>query len=75
MNFTDIQVLALVRAHPGLSLYQLVKVAKKEMGKWPWTIGKIQKAVGRLERDKKVETESVVLGGRACVLVRCKRTV
>jgi len=52
-----------------------IQVAQKEMWKWPWTIGKIQKAVERLKREKKVETESVVEGGRACVLVRCKRTV
>ena len=75
MNFTDIQVLALVRAHPGLNLYQLQKQAETDMGSWPWTFGKIQKAVRRLELDKKVETESVMQGGRACVLVRCKRTV
>jgi DNA-binding PadR family transcriptional regulator len=75
MNFTDLQVLALVRDNPDLNLYQLEKKAKEEMVRWPWTIGKIQKAVERLEKAGKIETESVVQGGRACVLVRCKRTV
>lgn len=75
MNFTDVQVLTLIRANPGLNLYQLEKRAKEEMAKWPWTIGKIQKAVERLEKAGKIETEKTILGGRACVLVRCKQTV
>lgn len=75
MSLTDYQVLTLVRAHPGLNLYQLRQKAEEEMGKWPWTIGKIQAAVRRLESDRKVETETVLQGGRACVLVRCKSTV
>lgn len=66
MIFTDIQVLTLVRAHPGLNLYQLQQQAEKEMGRWPWTIGKIQKAVERLKAERKVETRSIVKGGRSC---------
>lgn len=72
MNFTDTQVLTLVRANPGLNLYQLRQKAAEEMSRWPWTIGKVQAAVKRLEEAKRIETESVIQGGRACVLVRCK---
>lgn len=72
MNFTDIQILTLVRANPGLNLYQLRQKAEAEMSRWPWTIGKIQAAVRRLESDRKIKTESVVQGGRSCVLVRPK---
>lgn len=66
MNFTDIQVLTLVRAHPGLNLYQLQKQAEKDMWRWTWTIGKVQKAVERLKKEKKVETRLVINGGRSC---------
>jgi DNA-binding MarR family transcriptional regulator len=72
MNFTDYQVKTLVRENPGLNLYQLLGKAKEQMGRWPWTIGKIQQAVRRLENAGEVETESIVQGGRACVLVRCR---
>ena len=72
MNFTDIQVLTLVRANPGLNLYQLQKKAEEEMPKWPWTIGKVQKAVERLKKEKKVETRFVVKGGRSCQEVYCR---
>ena len=72
MNFTDIQVLTLVRASPGLNLYQLLKKAEEEMPKWPWTIGKVQKAVERLKKEKKVETRFVVKGGRSCQEVFCR---
>ena len=72
MNFTDVQVLTLVRASPGLNLYQLQKKAEEEMPKWPWTIGKVQKAVERLKKEKKVETRFVVKGGRSCQEVYCR---
>ncbi len=72
MNFTDMQVLTLVRACPGLNLYQLEKKAKEEMPRWTWTIGKIQKAVERLKKEKKVETVLKVNGGRACQEVYCR---
>ena len=72
MNFTDVQVLTLVRANPGLNLYQLQKKAEEEMPKWPWTIGKVQKAVERLKKEKKVETRFVVKGGRSCQEVYCR---
>ena len=72
MNFTDVQVLTLVRASPGLNLYQLQKKAEEEMPKWPWTIGKVQKAVERLKKEKKVETRLVVKGGRSCQEVFCR---
>jgi hypothetical protein len=72
MNFTDVQVLTLVRASPGLNLYQLQKKAEEEMPKWPWTIGKVQKAVERLKKEKKVETRFVVKGGRSCQEVFCR---
>ena len=66
LNFTDTQVIALIRAYPGLNLYQLTKKANEEMGRWPWTIGKVQKAVQRLKKDGKISTRLVVNGGRAC---------
>ena len=72
MNFTDVQVLTLVRANPGLNLYQLQKKAEEEMPKWSWTIGKVQKAVERLKKEKKVETRFVVKGGRSCQEVYCR---
>lgn len=70
MSFTDVQILTLVLAHPGLNLYQLRQVAEKDMGQWHWTVGKVHKAVARLEKAGKVETNSEVIGGRACVQVR-----
>lgn len=66
MNFTDHQVLALVRAHPGSSLYGLLRQAKEEMPKWPWTIGKVQAAVTRLEREQKITKTITLKEGRAC---------
>lgn len=69
MIFTDIQVLTLVRAYPGLNIYQLTKKAKKEMGmggRCNWTTGKVQKAVERLKMDRKVQTRFVVKRGRSC---------
>jgi DNA-binding PadR family transcriptional regulator len=72
MNFTDTQVLTLVRANPCLNLYQLRQKAEEEMGRWAWTIGKIQAAVRRLEDEGKIKTETVVHGGRSCVLVSLK---
>lgn len=72
MNFTDVQVLALVRQCPGLNLYRLMKQAQKDMARWPWTVGKIQASVSRLEKAGRVEKKSVVVGGRACVQVYLK---
>ena len=69
MNFTDHQVLTLVRAYPGLNIYQLTKKAKVEMGmkgRCSWTTGKVQKAVQRLIKAKKVETRYVVRRCRTC---------
>ena len=57
MNFTDIQVLTLIRNHPGESLRGIVRAAKKEMPRWCWTVGKVQKAVQRLEKAKKIKIE------------------
>ena len=72
--FTDTQVLALVRSSPGLNLYQIQKAAQSKMPQWNWSIGKIQKAVGRLKELEKVDTETILSGGRACVIVRpCKK--
>ena len=69
MNFTDYQVLTLVRANPGLNIYQLTKKAKEEIGLkglCNWTTGKIQKAVQRLLRANKVETRYVIRSRRTC---------
>jgi hypothetical protein len=69
MNFTDYQVLTLVRAYPGLNIYQLTKKAKEEMGmdgRCNWTTGKVQKAVLRLMKTSKVETKYVVRRCRTC---------
>ena len=67
MTLTDLQVLTLIRTYPGSSLYGLLKKAKEEMGKWPWTIGKIQAAVNRLEKDEKITKTTKLKEGRACV--------
>jgi hypothetical protein len=69
MNFTDLQVLALVRAYPYLNVYQLAKKAREEMsmgGQCTWTTGKVQKSVERLKKEKKVETRYVVRRQRTC---------
>lgn len=69
MNFTDYQVLTLVRAYPGLNIYQLTKKAKEEMcmdGRCNWTTGKVQKAVQRLINANKVKTTYVVRRCRTC---------
>jgi len=69
MIFTDYQVLTLVRAYPGLNIYQLTKKANEEMrmgGRCNWTTGKVQKAVQRLIRANKVETKYVIRRCRTC---------
>ena len=69
MNFTDHQVLTLVRAYPGLNIYQLTKKAKEEMGmngRCNWTTGKVQKSVKRLIKGNKVETMYVIRSRRTC---------
>jgi hypothetical protein len=75
MNLTDMQVLTLVRAHPGLNLYQLEKKAKEEMSRWDWSIGKVQKSVERLKKEHKVQTRLIINGGRSCQQVYCSPTV
>jgi DNA-binding PadR family transcriptional regulator len=72
MILSDLQVLTLVKARPGMNLYEIKKAAAESMQKWKWSIGKIQKSVQRLEESGKVETERVISGGRACILVRPK---
>ena len=77
MNFTDVQVLTLIRANPGINLYQLEKKAKLEMPRWPWTIGKIQKSVERLKKETKegkpiLDTKIKVTGGRSCLQLYCR---
>lgn len=72
MNFTDMQVLTLVRNHPGLNLYQLTKKANEEMGRWNWSIGKVWRAVNRLKKAGKVETRIKQIGGKSCLEVHCK---
>ncbi len=75
MNFTDMQILTLIRAHPGLNLYQLTKKANEELYKRnnePWTIGGIQKSVQRLRKAKKIETRLKVNGGKSCLELYCK---
>jgi hypothetical protein len=69
LNFTDVQVLTLVRANPGLNVYQLTKKARAEMsigGQCTWTTGKVQKSVDRLKKEKKVETRYIVRRQRTC---------
>ena len=69
MNFTDIQVLTLVRAYSGLNIYPLTKKAKEEMGmngRCNWTTGKVQRAVERLKKDNKVKTRYEVRKWRTC---------
>jgi hypothetical protein len=72
LNFTDVQVLTLIRANPGLNVYQLAKKAKEEMGmggQCSWTTGKVQKAVERLKKERKVKTQYIVRRQRTCQLV------
>ena len=72
MNFADLQVLTLVRAHPGLNIYELTLKANDEMGmngECHWSNGKVHKAIERLKNAKKVQTRFIVKGGRSCQLV------
>ncbi len=48
--------------------YQLLHYCKKNMF-GIWSIGKVQKAVKRLEQKKKIKTCSLMRGGRACLIV------
>jgi len=72
LNFTDVQVLTLIRANPGINLYQLEKKARQEMPKWPWSRGKIHKSVQRLKQAKKIEGRIKVTGARSCQELYCK---
>jgi hypothetical protein len=70
--FTDVQVLTLIRAYPGLNIYQLAKKAQEEMGmggRCTWTYGKIQKAVERLKAEQKIKGRYIVRSGRSCQLL------
>lgn len=49
--------------------YQVWKYCSKNMF-GTWTIGRVQKAVIRLAMRRKIETESVVEGGRACRVMK-----
>jgi hypothetical protein len=72
LNFTDVQVLTLIRAYPGLNVYQLAKKAQEEMsmaGRCTWSTGKVQKSVERLKKERKVETRYIVRRQRTCQLV------
>ncbi len=72
LNFTDIQVLTLVRAYPGLNIYELTLKANEEMGmkgECHWSNGKVHKAIERLKKSKRVQTRFIVKGGRSCQLV------
>jgi hypothetical protein len=72
LNFTDVQVLTLIRAYPGLNVYELAKKAQAEMnmgGRCTWTYGKIQKAVERLKAERKINGRYVVRRNRSCQLL------
>lgn len=66
LGFTDLQVLNLVRDHPGSNIYQLVGHARKEMPRFDWSPGKIQYAVQRLKKDRKIKGRVKLTGARAC---------
>jgi hypothetical protein len=70
-EFTDIQVLMLIRSHPGSNIYQLNKAAPIEMPRWTWSIGKIHKSVQRLKKEKKIEGRLKINGGRSCQELYC----
>ena len=53
-RFTDYQVLTLVKAHPDSSMSDILRYAQQEMPSFVWTIGKVQKALGRLHEHGKV---------------------
>jgi hypothetical protein len=56
-EFTDYQVLTLIKAHPGSSMSDILRYARKEMPSFGWTWGKIQKAILRLSDREKVILE------------------
>lgn len=64
-DFTDYQVLTMIRANPDLNLYQLYKNCGSQM-KGDWTIGKVQGAVDRLESKGRIISSTSIEGGRAC---------
>ena len=60
MNFTDHQVLTLVRAYPGLNIYQLTKKANEEMGmagRCNWTTGKVRKGCAAADKGRQGQNE------------------
>lgn len=65
-EFTDYQVLALIRDHPGSNLYQLLGHARRDMPKWEWSRGKVHKAVQRLKKEGKIEGRLKINGARSC---------
>jgi hypothetical protein len=71
-ELTDIQVLTLIRSYPGTNIYQINKIAKIEMPRWSWSVGKIHKAVQRLKKGNKIEGRIKISGGRACQELYCK---
>jgi hypothetical protein len=64
--FTDYQVQTLVRDHPGANLYQLLGHARRDMPRFDWSVGKIQKAIERLKREKILRGRIKLNGARAC---------
>jgi len=72
MNFTDVQILTLIRANPGINLYQLKKTAEKDMPKWSWSRGKIHKSVQRLKKELKIEGRIKINGARSCQELFCR---
>lgn len=59
MNFTDYQVLTVIRANPGSSMRELLRILKREMRQWPWSIGKVQRSVQRLEESGRIRVDRV----------------
>lgn len=66
MNFTDLQVLTLIKAHPGQSYQALARIAHDEMI-GAWTAKKIQRAAARLQAAGKIK----VVQGTVSMEVPC----
>lgn len=71
-DMTDAQILQALRdfkkAGKTANEYQLLHYCKRNMFGL-WSIGKVQKAIKRLESRNKVRTTCIVSGGRLCQVV------
>lgn len=64
-DFTDYQVLTMVRANPGINIYQLSINCEKQM-RGNWSRDKVRRSIERLIARGRVTMGNGTEGGRAC---------